>query len=77
MVCYNRQNYLKYLYIGATITNVIMNALMIPKGGATGAAMASLITQMSTILIFPACIKQLRPNVKLMIEAIQLKDTFK
>lgn len=74
MVCYNCQFYLKYLYIGAALTNVVLNIWLIPIWGASGAALASLITQISTILVFPAMIKALRPNVKLMIEAICLKS---
>lgn len=74
MVCYNCQFYLKYLYIGAALTNVVLNVWLIPIWGASGAALASLITQISTILVFPAMIKALRPNVKLMIEAICLKS---
>lgn len=76
VVSYSKQNYLKYLYIGAAITNVLLNALMIPLWGASGAALASLLTQISTILLFPALIKDLQPNVKLMIDAILLKDVF-
>ena len=76
IVSYNKQNYLKYLYIGAAITNVVLNAIMIPLWGASGAALASLLTQISTILVFPALIKDLRPNVKLMMDAIFLKNVF-
>ena len=76
VVSYSKQNYLKYLYIGAAITNVLLNAIMIPLWGASGAALASLLTQISTILLFPALIKDLQPNVKLMIDAILLKDVF-
>ena len=49
---------------------------MIPLWGASGAAFASLLTQISTILVFPALIKDLRPNVKLMVDAILLKKVF-
>ena len=77
IVSYGRQNYLVYLYGGAAVTNVLLNAIMIPRWGASGAALASLFTQISTILLFPALIKGLRPNVKLMMDAILLKDVFK
>lgn len=77
IVSYGRQNYLVYLYGGAAVTNVLLNAIMIPQWGASGAALASLFTQISTILLFPAFIKGLRPNVKLMMDAILLKDVFK
>lgn len=76
IVSYNKQNYLKYLYIGAAMTNVVLNAIMIPLWGASGAALASLLTQISTILLFPALIRDLRPNAKLMVDAILLKDVF-
>lgn len=76
IVSYKKQNYLKYLYIGSAITNVILNALLIPQMGAAGAALASLMTQISTILLFPALIPDLKPNARLMVEAICLKDTF-
>lgn len=76
IVSYQKQNYLKYLYIGSAFTNVILNALLIPAMGSAGAALASLVTQMSTILFFPALIKELRPNVKLMIDAVLLRDVF-
>ena len=73
VVCYRKQNYLKYLYVGAAILNVGLNMLMIPLWGASGAAAASLITQISTILVFPMFIRDLRPNVKLMIDAISFR----
>lgn len=74
IVCENKQKYLKYLYLGAAVTNVILNFVLIPQFGTSGAAAASLITQISTVLIFPAIIRDLRPNTKLMIDAILLKD---
>lgn len=76
IVCYNKQNYLKYLYVASAIVNVALNALVIPYLGASGAAIASLATQISTILIFPVFIKELRPNVKLMLDAVCFKDVF-
>lgn len=76
VVSYNKQNYLKYLYVGAAVTNIVLNMVMIPVWGASGAALASLLTQISTILVFPALIKDLRPNVVLMLDAIRLKGVF-
>ena len=76
IVSYGKQNYLKYLYMGAALANVLLNALMIPPWGASGAALASLLTQISTILVFPALIKDLRPNVRLMLDAILLRNVF-
>lgn len=76
MVCNEKQKYLKYMYIGAALMNVALNTAMIPFWGASGAALASLITQMFTSIVLPLCIKDLRPNAKLMLEAIILKDVF-
>lgn len=74
IVSYHCQNYLKYIYIGAAVTNVLLNSFFIPLWGVSGAALASLITQISTIMIFPLFIKELRPNVRLMLDAIQFKN---
>ena len=75
-VCEDKQRYLKYIYMFAAVANVGLNALFIPKWGATGAAFASLLTQICTCLIFPALLKPLRENSKLMIESIFLKGVF-
>lgn len=69
-----KQRFLKYIYVASAVANVILNACLIPSLGPSGAALASLVTQISTITIFPFMIKELRPNVKLMVDAIRLKD---
>ncbi|MBQ7604784.1 MAG: flippase [Clostridia bacterium] len=73
IVCENKQKYLKYMYFAAAVINVALNLFMIPVWGASGAAAASLITQIFTSLILPMFIRDLRPNVKLMAEAFLLK----
>lgn len=72
IVCENKQKYLKYIYLSASIMNIILNSIFIPMWGASGAAFASLVTQIMTIAI-AAVIKPLRPNAKLMLDAIMLK----
>lgn len=76
MVCNDKQKYLKYMYVPAIIINVALNYFLIPPLGATGAAVASLVTQVCTSVLLPMCIKDLRPNARLMLEAIILKDVF-
>ena len=76
MVCNEKQKYLKYMYVFAAILNVVLNFVLIPLLGPSGAAVASLVTQIFTSIILPYCIKDLRPNAKLMLEAIILKDVF-
>lgn len=74
MVCHNKQKYIKVMYIPAVIINIVLNYLLIPRIGAAGAALASLVTQIFTSILLPLLIKDLRPNAILMLEAITLKD---
>jgi len=73
IICENQQKYLKYISAGAAIANVLLNLVLIPLWGASGAAEASLITQILTITLFPWLIHEMRPNVKLMIDAFLLR----
>lgn len=76
VVCEEMQKYLKYIYAGSALLNVVLNALLIPYWGILGAATASLVTQISTIFVFPLLIKPLRDNTKLISEAILFKGIF-
>lgn len=76
IVCEGKQKYLKYMYVFAAIINVCLNLIMIPIMGTAGAALASLITQVFTSIIIPYCFKEMRPNAKLMIDAILLKGVW-
>lgn len=73
IVSENLQKYITPIYAGAAVTNVIINYLLIPIWGATGAAVASLITQISTVFFFPLFIKPMRKNTKMLAEALILK----
>ena len=73
IVCENKQKSLKYMYLSAAFINIGLNYLMIPMWGASGAALASLITQICTSLILPCFWKDMRPNVKLMLDAFLLR----
>lgn len=75
IVCENKQKYLKYIYLVSALANVVLNLAFIPKLGASGAALASLITQIITI-VFPSILKGMRRNSVLMLEAICLKGVF-
>lgn len=74
IICEGKQRFLKYLYGWAVIINIALNAIMIPYLGASGAALASLITQMFTSILLPLCFTEMRPNAKLMLEAIFLRN---
>ena len=77
IVCERKQKYLKYLYVGSAALNVVLNLILIPIWGISGAALATLMTQFSTIFLFPLFIIDFRPNVRLMLDAIKLKGVFK
>lgn len=72
IVCKNRQKYLIYIYLSAAFINILANAALIPMLGASGAATASLLAQITTILV-PLAIPPLRENTKLIFEAVTLK----
>lgn len=73
IVCNDKQKYLKFIYFGAAVLNVALNAILIPIYGASGAAMASLVTQIFTSIILPYLIPEMRENAKMMLEAIMLQ----
>lgn len=73
IVCEGKQKYLKYMYLSAAIINVLLNFVFIPILGASGAALASLITQVCTCIILPLFFKEMRRNSVLMLQAIMLK----
>ena len=76
LVCKNKQKYIVKTYFFAAIINVALNFVFIPLMGASGAALASLITQIFTGILLPLLIKELRENAILMLKAISLKDVF-
>lgn len=61
-----KQQYLWRINICGAITNVILNAVVIPIWGVMGAALTSLVTQIFTNVIVGFIIKPIRPNNKLM-----------
>ena len=77
IVSENKQKYLKYMYSSAAVINIVLNYLLIPKFASSGAAAASLITQVFTSMILPLIFKDMRKNVKLMVDAILLRGVFK
>lgn len=69
-VCENKQKYLKYIYFSSALSNIVLNLILIPVWGASGAALASLLTQIITIIVVPFFIKGTRQNSIMIIQAI-------
>lgn len=74
IVSENKQSYLKWMYILSALLNVLFNLALIPPLGATGAAIASLLTEIATTFVIPTFFREIRPNVRLMLDAITFKD---
>lgn len=69
----NKNKYTKrYVFWGAAV-NLILNCLLIPKWGITGAAIATLIAEIVVSIISPFFYKETRESVKHIVEAICLK----
>ena len=66
----NQQRIIWKIDISGAIANVVMNVLLIPSFGITGAAFASLITQIFTNVIVVGILKEVRPNIKLMVNSL-------
>lgn len=73
IVSKDRQKYLFGIYVSSAVANVILNYLLIPSMGASGAAIASLIAQVLTTLVVPFFMKDMRENSMLILDAILLK----
>ena len=68
-----KQKYLVVLNFAGAVSNVILNLILIPVLGATGAAIASLITQFFTNIVMMFVLKALRRNGVLMGRAVHPK----
>ena len=72
----NKQRYLWVINLSGASLNVVLNALLIPIFGASGAASASLITQAFTNVIMGFFIKPIRYNNKLIYMGLNPKPLF-
>lgn len=73
LVCEDKNKYAKWFVLFGAITNVILNAILIPIMGIEGAAVATLITQIVVCYVGPACFKETRENASAMLKAIIFK----
>ena len=73
LICEKKNNYVFLFATLGAITNIILNSLMIPRWSIVGAAMATLLTQLMTNLIFPFVFSNTREFVLCIRDAILLK----
>lgn len=65
LVVENLQNIGLYYVIFGSLTNIILNLIMIKKNGIIGAAEATVMTSIFVALLFPLLNKRVRPSVKM------------
>lgn len=65
-----KQKYLWIINLTGAVANVVLNYLMIPSMGGEGAALASLLTQMTMNVVMGFVLKPIRPNNRLMIQSL-------
>ena len=73
MLCENNQKYQKYILGLGSITNIVLNVILIPEFGIVGAAVATLVTQSMTSFFGPIFFRKLRINSIYILDAINPK----
>lgn len=77
VVPHGQQVYEKYIAAVGVISNLIMNLIMIPRWGANGAAIATLLTQVISNCVCSVIFKPLRENGKLMLCSLDIGEYIK
>lgn len=70
LVCEDYSHYVKYLIGGGALVNLVLNTILIPKMGAMGAAVATLITEIAGAVVIPLCMKKMWPFLKMTANAV-------
>lgn len=73
MQCEDKYHYEKKISLFGTITNVLLNVVLIRYMGINGAALALVLTQFLTNVVYIYLIKDTRENARLMLDGIMLK----
>ena len=70
MLAKGKQHLIWKIDVSGALPNVVLNAILIPKFGVNGAAIASLATQMLANVVVVAAMKEVRPNITLMVKSL-------
>ncbi|MFB5282768.1 flippase [Peribacillus sp. Hz7] len=76
LICEDKSKYEQIFTFCGAVSNLILNLLFIPLWGISGAAIATLFTQIFTNFIMPLFFKETKINSKYMLKAFLLKDIF-
>lgn len=74
IMCENLNEYVKKIVLWGAIINFVLNALLIPRLGINGAAIATLITQIFNCLFAPMIYKKTRIHTKYVVQAFLGKN---
>lgn len=74
LICKNKREYATVFSTIGAVGNIVLNFILIPIFGINGAALATIITQVTTTCIAPAFFKKTRRFSLLLIQALFLKD---
>ena len=74
LICEKKNRYVILFAVMGAATNVVLNALMIPKWGIEGAAVATLLTQICTHVLYPALFPQTRGFVVMTLQALTFQN---
>lgn len=70
----NKQQYLWIISLVGMVANVLLNLWLIPMLGGSGAAIATLITQILTNIVIVYLVRPLRDNIRYIIKGLNYKD---
>lgn len=73
LICEEKEKYAKWFALIGVVTNIILNAILIPTIGIVGAAIATACTQLMTGLIAPLLFKETKEAVKHVIDGCLFK----
>ena len=77
LVCEGLQKYNTIFVFSGAITNVLLNAILIPKLGGYGAAIATFLTQFIANIVTPAFFKKTRENTIMIIKGMIFSSIWK
>ena len=73
VVCEDLQKKSIYISVLSAFFNVILNLVLIPRMGASGAALATLMTECCAVFVFPLFKREYHANIKLMLKSMNPK----
>lgn len=71
IVAEDKNKYVKYYLFVGVVVNIVLNMILIPRMGILGAAVSTLVTELSSCLAAPLFFRATRAHPKIVVEAIR------